>query len=115
MGFITEVRRTMYLSRGRVFLRRLGMRRALSLIATVRSLPNTSRDAPLPACISVPLNGFTSSFLVSSTDELRRIQTLGGEERFLSRLLQEIRPGEVAYDVGTNLGLYSVFLAKGVP
>jgi FkbM family methyltransferase len=114
MRFVTEVRQTIYLSRGRVFLRRLGMRRALGLIAAVRSFPNTFRDAPLPACVNVPLNGFTSRFLVSSTDELRRTQTLGGEERFLRRLLQEIRPGEVVYDIGTNLGLYSVFLAKGV-
>ena len=114
MRFVTGVRQTLYLSRGRVLLRRLGMRRALSLIAAVRSLPNTFRDASLPASVSVPLNGFSSSFLVSSTDELHRTQTLGGEGRFLRRLLQEIRPAEVVYDIGTNLGLYAIFLAKAV-
>ena len=114
MRFVTGVRQTIYLSRGRVLLRRLGMRRALRLIAAVRSLPDTFQDVPLPASVSVPLNGFTSSFLVSSADELRRSQTLGGEGRFLTRLLQEIRPGEVVYDIGTNLGMYAVFLAKTV-
>jgi FkbM family methyltransferase len=114
MGFVTDVRQTIYLSRGRVFLRRLGMRRALGLIAGMRSLPNSFRNAPLPASASVSLNGFTSSFLVSSADELRRTQTLGGEGRFLGRLLQELRPGEVVYDIGTNLGLYAIFVAKAV-
>jgi FkbM family methyltransferase len=114
MRFLTNVGQTIYLSRGRVFLRRLGMRQALGLIAALRSIPDTFRDAPLPACVSVALNGVTSRFLISSTDELRRTQTLGGEGRFLHRLLQEIRPGEVVYDIGTNLGLYTVFLAKAV-
>jgi FkbM family methyltransferase len=114
MGFLTDVGQTIYLSRGRVLLRRLGMRQALGLIAALRLLPDTLREAPLPACVSVPLNGVTSRFLVSSTDELRRTQTLGGEGRFLQRLLQEIRPGEVIYDIGANLGLYTIFLAKAV-
>lgn len=114
MGFLTDVGQTIYLSRGRVLLRRLGMRQAIGLIAALRSLPNTFRDAPLPACVSVSLNGVTSRFLISSTDELRRTQTLGGEGRFLQRLLQEIRPREVVYDIGTNLGLYTIFLAKAV-
>ena len=114
MRFVTEVRQTIYLSRGRVFLRRLGMRRALSLITAMRSLPSTLRDAPLPTCVSVALNGFTSRFAISSGDELRRTETLGGEGRFLRRLLEEIRPGEVVYDIGTNLGLYTIFLAKAV-
>ena len=114
MRIVAGVRQSIYLSRGRVFLRRLGMRRALSLITVVRSLPNTFRDAPLPASVSVPLNGFTSRFLVSSRDELHRTLTLGGEGRFLNRLIQELRPGEVVYDIGTNLGLYAIFLAQAV-
>jgi FkbM family methyltransferase len=114
MGFLTDAGQTIYLSRGRVLLRRLGMRQALGLISALRLLPDTFRDAPLPAWVTVPLNGVTSRFLVSSTDELRRTQTLGGEGRFLQRLLQQIRPGEVIYDIGANLGLYTIFLAKSV-
>ena len=115
MGFVAGLRQRIYLSRGRVLLRRLGMRRVLGLIATVRSLPDRYRAAPaLSERATVRLDEFTASFLISSVDELRRTATLGGERHLLSRLLQEVRPGEVAYDVGTNLGLYTVFLAKAV-
>ncbi len=62
----------------------------------------------------VRVRDLTASFLISSPLEMHQVKTLGDEEKLLHRLIQEVRPGDVAYDIGANIGLYTVFLAMAV-
>lgn len=87
----------------------------LRLAGAVRSLGAGFDAEPGPAAFAtVGVGEFTASFSVSSAEEMRRVKTLNGERKFLSRLVREIRSGEIAYDIGTNFGLYTIFLAKAV-
>lgn len=56
----------------------------------------------------------SAAFHVSSGDELARVASYGGERTLLARLIACARAGDVVYDVGANIGLYTVFLAKAV-
>jgi FkbM family methyltransferase len=48
------------------------------------------------------------TFLVSGNLERRKICALDREEEPLARFLSVLRPGDVVYDIGANLGLYAV-------
>ncbi len=115
MELVSALRQSIYLSRGRVLLRRLGMRRVLGMIAAVRA-PHTGRRpvSPEGERADIRLGPLAASFHVSSPAEMARVESLNGERRILGRLLQEVRGGDVVYDIGANIGLYSAFLARAV-
>lgn len=50
-------------------------------------------------------------FAVSSPIEIVQIDGLFNEDEFLSRLLDSLRPGDVFYDIGANIGLVSLLAA----
>jgi FkbM family methyltransferase len=54
------------------------------------------------------------SFPIADAREMCHVESLGGERRLLQRWIQELHPGDVAYDVGANIGLWSVLMAKVV-
>ncbi len=115
MAWATALKQKIYLGRVRVLMRRAGMRRVLGLIATVRSLGYRLRFHLRPReRATVCVGEFAARFSVSSPEELQRTETVGGERKFLQRLIQEVRAGDVAYDIGTSFGLYTVFFAKAV-
>lgn len=111
----TALRERLYLSPLRGLVRRAGMGRALELVGAVRSLSfkirfRICREERVVARIT----DWTVQFLISSPFEMKQVGTLGGEKKVLRRLIQEARAGDVVYDIGTNIGLYTVFLAKAV-
>lgn len=105
----------LYLGPLRVILRRAGIGRALGLLGALRSLRYRLRFAVTrPESVVVRLTSLTARFPVFSASELQRVSDLGGEARVLRRLIREARPGDVAYDIGTNVGIFAVFLGKAV-
>lgn len=52
-------------------------------------------------------------FSISSLREIGRIETMAFEEAFIGRMLDTIRPDDVVFDVGANIGLISLLLASG--
>ncbi len=115
MEFAAKLKQRIYLGRGRVLLRRAGIPRAMGFLRTVWSLRYRFGFRLRPReHVTVRVCELSATFRVSSPSEMERARTLGGEKRILHRLLQEVRPGDVAYDIGTNFGLYTVFLARAV-
>ncbi|MBN1694060.1 FkbM family methyltransferase [candidate division WOR-3 bacterium] len=60
-----------------------------------------------------------ADFLVNDFDELKTIETFfvskcKNEGIMLKSLLETLRPGDTAYDIGANIGIYTIFLAKKV-
>jgi len=53
-------------------------------------------------------------FYVHSDWVAEDLRSFGGEQEVLERLLSTLKPGDVVYDVGANLGLYAVFLGQAV-
>ena len=66
--------------------------------------------------IYLRLNDIQARFRVSSLypGGIFAIETLGDERPLLSKLLQVVKSGDIFYDVGAGLGLYTVFLARRV-
>ena len=63
------------------------------------------------------LAGTSAQFYVRTPEELRLLESAGGaggEQRVLELLASSLKPGDVVFDVGANVGLYTVLLAKVV-
>ena len=61
--------------------------------------------------------GVPVRFAVHNAEELRLLESAGGaggEQRVIELLVNFLRPGDVVYDVGGNVGLFSVVLARAV-
>jgi FkbM family methyltransferase len=72
---------------------------------------------PWDGIVRVKLAGTHAQFFVRSPEELRLLESVGGaggEQRVLERLVSFLRPGDVVFDVGSNVGLYAILLAKVV-
>lgn len=66
-------------------------------------------------CTSV--RGAHARFYVRNPNELRNLDSAGGlqrELRILELLISSARPGDVFFDVGANVGLYSLLLASAL-
>ena len=57
------------------------------------------------------LFGRSLRFVISSEREIQRIDNLMNERAFVARILGAIQPGDVAYDVGANIGVISMLMA----
>lgn len=94
----------------------------LKLVRTLR-LQRVLRRAyfhlarPANDCLEVGVGEVTARFAVRTPEELRLLESCGGaggETQVLQAILSVLKPGDVAYDVGANVGLYSLLMAKAV-
>jgi len=72
---------------------------------------------PRDGIVLVKLAGTSAQFYVRAPEELRLLESAGGaggEQRVLELLISSLKPGEVVFDIGANVGLYTVLLAKAV-
>ena len=72
---------------------------------------------PVDGILQTEIAGIDVRFYAYTPEELRILESgggAGGEERVLSRLIEFLRPADVVLDIGANVGLYTVFLAKVV-
>ena len=72
---------------------------------------------PRQGILGLRIAGIPLQFRVHTSEELRVLESVGGaggEERVLELLVSFLGPGDVVYDIGSNVGLYAVLLAKTV-
>jgi len=72
---------------------------------------------PKDNIVNVNLSGISAKFYARNPDELRLIESVTGDEgekKVLSFLASLLKNGEVMYDIGANVGTYSVIIAKVV-
>jgi FkbM family methyltransferase len=60
------------------------------------------------------LHGIDAVFNTPTPDFYRRIQNFGGEKEQLELFLDYVKEGDVIWDVGAFIGLFSVFASKAV-
>ena len=58
--------------------------------------------------------GVSRLFVSDTPDLARRVLALGGEKDQLEKFISLLRPGDVVWDVGAFMGMYSVFSSKAV-
>lgn len=61
------------------------------------------------------LDGSEARFLTHSYAEFRRFQSLMGEKAVIEELLESLRPDDVFFDVGGNVGTYACLVAGNLP
>ncbi len=104
-------------------LRTLSYRRSLRLVANALRLRGILKKAyyalvrPREGILQLEVGGKAGRFRVSSAGELRLLDQHvqpESEQRILRLLMSSVRPGDVVYDVGAHVGLYTIFLARAV-
>jgi len=108
---------------GADFLKRLTYRPEVKALAKALGLRKTLRDLyfryarPSSGIVQHQVRGATGRFHVRTPGELRNLDPAGRaqqEERILELLVDNVREGDVIFDVGANVGLYTILLAKAV-
>jgi len=71
--------------------------------------------------VRVSVRGLTAEYSVCNSAELRRLEgpsynrnVASSERAPLEFLVEAVHPGDVVYDIGANVGLYSMLLSKAV-
>ncbi|MBA7559915.1 FkbM family methyltransferase [Candidatus Atribacteria bacterium 1244-E10-H5-B2] len=63
--------------------------------------------------LKLEISGIKTRFYVYTPEELRLLESIG-EERILELLILDLQPSDVVYDIGGNIGFYTIFLAKKI-
>ena len=74
-------------------------------------------NRPKDGLVPLEISDIKISLYIDKPAELRCLESIGkaeGEKKLLEKFLLEINTGDVVYDVGAHLGLYTIFLAKKV-
>lgn len=104
---------SVYTSPLRAWLRRLGIVKLATLPTHLQAQRHHSeykRNRPKSVTIRV---GHTSAYmLVNDAHEYVRAMAYRQDQKILQALASHLRPGDVCWDIGANVGLYSVLLAK---
>ncbi len=70
---------------------------------------------PAGGILPIQVNGVSARFHVQSYRELRILEAVQiGEREVLDLMLKFLTPGDVVYDVGANIGIHSILLAKAL-
>ena len=112
------------------FARSLDFRRAFKSIGYFRPLIQLARilgvsglmrriyyslARPKEGILPMSIDGIESRFRVHTPEELRVLESMsGGEQRVMSDVLTRLPRGATVFDIGANVGLYTIFLAKSV-
>jgi FkbM family methyltransferase len=72
---------------------------------------------PKERILTIEVEGIKAQFYVRTPLELRTVgvisqEQLLGERLVLKKILQLLKQGETVYDVGANLGIHAIFMAK---
>jgi FkbM family methyltransferase len=70
------------------------------------------KEDPYPTVRLVESNGYASVFQVSNGVEDFRVSQFGNEKEQLNRFIDAVDSESVVWDVGANVGLYSIFAAR---
>ena len=63
---------------------------------------------------TISYGGMEASYSCVENKEIARVRNLGGEPMMDMLIEKELLPGDIVYEVGANIGFYSVIMAKKV-
>jgi FkbM family methyltransferase len=107
MNIVEKMKRLSYSSSVAKCVNKLGLRNLVRrAYAGLHGVPSVRRYS---------IQGVEASFQVRTPLELRCVEaTWFGEQEMLNGVLSNLKPGSVFLDVGSNLGMFTVFAAKAV-
>ena len=62
--------------------------------------------------VTETIDDVSAHFAARSPNEYARVRSLYGERPIITQLLSEVDPNDVFYDIGANIGIYSIFASK---
>lgn len=110
---MSALHRLLYTGPLRTWLRGSGLTRVLRSPAALRGYLRRRRfAAQRPADISVRVAGLDIRGQTRSVQEYLRTLSLVDDAHLVAALARACRPGDTAWDIGANIGLYSIVLAQ---
>ena len=109
--------------RSRDFLKRVTYRPEVKALARALGLRKTFRNwyyrcaRPSNGIVEHRIHGLTARFHVRTPGELRNLDPAGRaqqEQKILELLMASVQEGDGVFDIGANVGFYTVFLALAV-
>lgn len=61
------------------------------------------------------INGYNATFSIDSSNEFLSLDSYRGEREVLQSFLNDIGPADVVFDIGANVGFFSIFAATNYP
>lgn len=102
---LRQIRRIVYRGPVREMIRAVGVHRSIGRLYW-RVLFVLSQDI-----VTLTVENVTSQFRVDSFSEFRRFRGALDEEVIIRDLLESLKPDDVFFDVGANIGTYTCFVA----
>ena len=111
MQFLNQI----YTSPIRSWLRHLGVASISKFFSKMRTKWRyLEYEKKLPKILQVQVGKNCASLLVSDKTEYARILSVNEDNHIIKCLMDFLNPGDCYWDVGGNIGLYTVLLAKSV-
>jgi FkbM family methyltransferase len=104
-----------YVNVARSYLRRAGLTRLIAAPARARNrLRRVWYDMSRPASVDARVDGASVKMLVADATEFVRVMSYREDRAIISALLATLVPGDVYWDIGASVGLYTTLMARGV-
>lgn len=105
----------LYFDRLRTFLRQIGVLKTFSFFAWIRTqIYYCVYSLKNPSKIKIKVRDSFAIVLVEDKFEYARILSFNDDKNIISKLLSRIKLGDIYWDIGASIGLYSVLLAKAI-
>ena len=67
-----------------------------------------------PTSVIAKVGEFSSLLLISNKSEYVRALSVNNDKHLINKIVDSINPGELFWDIGANIGLYTTLVAKAV-
>ncbi|OGI19104.1 MAG: hypothetical protein A3B68_07885 [Candidatus Melainabacteria bacterium RIFCSPHIGHO2_02_FULL_34_12] len=115
MNILNEFLDKLYISKIRSISRRLGFMKFYSLGKKIQTIcKHVEYKKFHPQSVGIRMGGYDASFLVGDINEYTSLSMIKKDKKLIQYLIKYAKQGRSFWDIGANIGVYTIFLAKTI-